>query len=71
MSGQGSAVEAPTPLCTFGGIMTAEEYIDILDQTLFPFLDEVFPDGHKFVQDNDPKHIARQTQQWMEEKNIN
>ena len=51
--------------------MTAERYIDILEKSLLPFLGEVFPDGHKFLQDNNPKHTARLTQQWMEDNNVN
>ena len=31
-------------------------YIDIFEVGLLPFLRRVYPDGHSFMQDNDPKH---------------
>ena len=48
-------------------------YTMILDCTLLSFLEEVYPDGHKFMQDNDPKHTctSRHTKLFIEEKAIN
>lgn len=41
----------------FTGIMKKEFYVtEILEGTLLPFIRETFPDGHRFQQDNDPKH---------------
>ena len=34
--------------------MDADMYVDILQRTLIPFITEVYPDGHRFIQDNDP-----------------
>ena len=31
-------------------------YLDILSKTLLPFLRGAYPNGHGFMQDNDPKH---------------
>ena len=45
---------------------------EIIKNTLVPFINEVFPDGHRFMQDNDPKNNsikAREVvQEWHELK---
>ena len=51
--------------------MNAPVYIDILDRAMLPFLHEVYPEGHRFMQDNDPKHISKAAQEFMEENRIN
>ena len=51
--------------------MNAPLFVQILDQTLLPFLREVYPDGHRFMQDNDPKHTSKLAQRFLEEENVN
>lgn len=60
-----------TNVVIFSGIMTATRYVDILEAGLLPFLARYFPEGHRFQQDNDPKHTSRYARWWYEEKNIN
>ena len=60
-----------TGICIFEGVMKSELFIDILDQTLLPFVNTVYPDGHKLMQDNDPKHCSNITKAWLEDKSIN
>ena len=60
-----------TGICIFEGIMDADMYVDILDKTLLPFLAEVYPDGHRFVHDNDPKHKSNVTTKFIKSKHIN
>ena len=36
-----------------------------------PFLHEVFPNGHLFMQDNDPKHISKKAQEFFHANGIN
>ena len=50
-----------TPIVLFTGIMTSTKYVRILEAGLLPFVSEVFPDSHRFQQDNDPKHCSKYT----------
>ena len=38
--------------------MKKELYVEILKSTLLPFVRSVYPDGHKVMQDKDPKHVS-------------
>ena len=60
-----------TNICIFDGIMDAVLFTDILDKTLVPFINKTFPDGHRFMQDNDPKHTSRLAKNFMEDRGIN
>ena len=58
-----------TPFVIFDGIMDAEVYTNnILEQSLLPFVQGTFPDRHRFMQDNDPKHTSRHAKQFMEDQ---
>ena len=46
-----------TGICAFEGILK-ELFVEILDGTLLPFVEEIYPSGHKFMQDNGPKHTS-------------
>ena len=39
--------------------MDADGYVSILELALLPFLRDLYPNGHCFVQDNDPKHTSK------------
>ena len=52
-------------------MMDAEMYVTIIRRTLLPFLHEVYSDGHRFMQDNDPNHIFRLAILFFSEKSIN
>ena len=67
----GISCRGPTGVCIFDGIMDAPMYTTILDQYLVPFIRYVYPTGHKFMQDNDPKHTSRHAQAFFVEKSIN
>ena len=53
--------------------MNAVLYCDILEKTLVPFISQVFPAGqsHRFMQDNDPKHVSKLAQKFLGDNNIN
>ena len=52
-------------LCTFRGIMDAKRYIHILSKNLLPAAERLFNGGYRLQQDNDPKHTARVTIQYL------
>ncbi|CAI8009403.1 Transposable element Tcb1 transposase, partial [Geodia barretti] len=60
-----------TGVCIFEGIMTASVYIKILEEFLVPFIRDVYPSGHEFMQDNDPKHTSRQAKEFFSQHSIN
>ena len=70
MCGEGDQSERKNP-CVFDGLVDADTYVGILENTLLPFLNDVYPEGHSFFQDNDPKHTSRHAQSFFEENNIN
>ena len=51
--------------------MTSESYTAILEDTLVPFINDVYPDGHRLIQDNDPKHTSKLTKKWLVENHVN
>ena len=55
----------------FDGIMDAQMYTNILETYLIPFIRDVYPNGHRFMQDNDPKHTSRHAQQFFQDHSIN
>ena len=49
-----------------------EFYVEeILDKTFLPFKDHTYPEGHRFLQDNDPKHTSRLAKDFMKNNDIN
>eukprot|EP00731_Ephydatia_muelleri_P012243 Em0006g1137a len=67
----GISLEGATGICIFDGVMDGPLYIQILQQTLLPFLRDVLPHGHRFMADNDPKNASRLNQQFVADSRIN
>ena len=67
----GISLRGSTGICIFDGIMNAVLYTNILQATLLQFLRERFPDGHKFMQDNDPKHNSNHAKEFLIANNVN
>ena len=67
----GISMRGRTGICIFDGIMNAPLYIQILEQTLLPFLREVCPDGHRFMADNDPKHTSNAAKEYLLDNQVN
>ncbi|CAG2217725.1 unnamed protein product [Mytilus edulis] len=60
-----------TGLYIFTSIMDSIVYQGILTQKLVPFIQQQYPNGHRFMQDNDPKHVSRSTKAFMQNNGIN
>ncbi len=67
----GISERGSTSVCIFEGKMNAPLYTAILDKALIPFLETVYPDGHRCMQDNDPKHTSNHAKGFMEDKGVN
>ena len=67
----GISLRGPTNICIFDGIMDAPLFVNILRNTLLSFVREKFPAGHRFMQDNDPKHTSTVAMVFFNENNIN
>ena len=67
----GISVRGATSVCVFSGVMESMGYQTILERNLLPFIKKVFPDGHRFWEDNDPKHTSNATKQWMKDNGTN
>ncbi len=67
----GISKRGATQIHIFRDIMDAHFYQENILRPLIPWLSAKFPDGHRFMQDNDPKHTARTTKTFMQENTIN
>ena len=66
----GISLKGATRICIFDGIMDKTLFIEILDKTLVPFVHNSFPNGVRFMQDNDPKHNSKAATQFLQSKGI-
>jgi hypothetical protein len=53
------------------GTLNSERYIQLLQQSLLPFLPNLLPNGGQFQQDNAPAHGSRATKTFLENHNVN
>ena len=66
----GISLSGSTGICVFSGIMKALLNVQILEETLLPFLQDVFPTGYRFMQDNDPNHTSRLARAFFEDNSV-
>ena len=55
----------------FYGIMEAIMYTRMLDESLVPFVSDIYPVSHKFMDDKHPKHTSQHAQDYLKAKGIN
>ena len=55
----------------FTGNMDAVRYQQILESSLVPFIQSCYPAGHRFQQDNDPKHTSGYIEEYFKSRKIN
>jgi hypothetical protein len=68
----GISRQGTTPLLIFDGILKSDFFVEkIVNQTFLPFKQSIFPDKHRFQQDNDPKHRSKLAKEFMTKNNIN
>ena len=67
----GISKKGRTPIIIFEGIMDAAFYIEVIREGLLPFIRKVFPESHRFMQDNDPKHTSRKASDYFAQEGIN
>lgn len=61
-----------TKIIIFEGILKSDFFVNtILKLGLLPFIQETYPHGHRFQQDNDPKHRSALCKEFMKENNVN
>ena len=61
-----------TGIGIFTGTMDRYLYVNILQQTLLPFIRDVFPNSHRFMTGNDPKHCFNYTKKdFVQSNSIN
>ena len=46
-------------------------YTSILDRTLLPFIQQVYPSSHRFMQYNDPKHTSLHGRDFLDRNSVN
>ena len=68
----GITMHGPTPICIFEGIVNKELYVKIICETFVLYLHTTFPEAgtHRFMQDNDPKHVSRYARDFLANSNI-
>ena len=55
-----------TSVIIFKEIMTSTRYCSILLTALLSFIEAAYPDGHRFQQDNNPKHTSNYTKDFLD-----
>jgi transposase len=66
----GFSMYGKTPLAKCDTRMNSQKYIDMLDDVLIPFTDDLMDGDFVFQQDNAAIHVSRLSKTWFEDKDI-
>ena len=66
----GISYRGPTQIVIFTGKLCATKLLKIFDASLLPFVRSVYPEQHRLMQDNDPKHTSRLARTYFECNNV-
>ena len=58
------------PLVWIKYILDQFGYIDILEKTMLPYVEENLPLKWTYQQDNDPKHTSKRVKKWFADKKV-
>ena len=67
----GISARGATQIVIFTGKLCATKLLKIFEASLVPFITNVYPDGHRLMQDNDPKHTSKLARSFFEQAGIN
>ena len=67
----GISCRGATSVVIFEGILIATKLLKIYEASLIPFVKKAYPDHHRLMQDNDPKHTSRVAQNFLLDNEIN
>ena len=67
----GISARGATQIVIFTGKLCATKLLKMFKVSLVPLITKVYPDGHRLMQDNDPKHCSRLARSVFEQTGIN
>ena len=67
----GISKNGTTDIAIFTGVMDSSGYQTVMKEYLLPFISRAYPQGHRLVMDNDPKHRSKSISEWMKANKIN
>ena len=67
----GISCRGATKLVIFSDILVATKLIKIFDASLIPFVESMYQEDHRLLQDNDPKHTSNLARDYLKRRGIN
>lgn len=64
------SMRGTTNLCKISTRMNSRAYLDLLEDSLIPFVEDVMEDDFVFQQDNAAIHVSRESKEWFKDKDI-